>query len=204
MKHTKPLAICSPSTLSQAELVQALDGHCDQERLLRGIRDLLGIYWQPTDAPEERARQGLLFVRDLAEFSDDVVGWAVSEWRRTMDRRPSIASLRQLAMRRRHGLTIEAKRRNEPVASAGPSAVYEQLTDAERDERRAAISGILQQAGYQHRRTGWVSPGLIAEERAAVEAKPRHWSETAAPDDPRWAELRRARAANALMQDRPE
>jgi hypothetical protein len=116
-----------------------------------------------------------------------------------MDRRPSIASLRQLCMRRRHDLTQEAKRRDGPKVIAEPSAVYDRMDKGEREKRKATISGILQRAGYQRRATGWVSPALVAEERANAAARPRHWSETAAPDDPRWAELRRARAANPLM-----
>jgi hypothetical protein len=132
-----------PSALSADAIQEALNGRCDQERLLRGIRDLLGIYWQPNDPPEERARQALLFVRDLAEFSDDVVTSALTEWRRHHDRRPTIAGLRQLCMVRRYGLLEEAKRR----APSLPEPEF-RLSDEERAKRRAQVEQIMRETGF--------------------------------------------------------
>ena len=51
---------------------------------------------------EAQVRQIALFVKDLEEFSDDCVWWAIREWRRNETRRPTPASLRQLCMMRRH------------------------------------------------------------------------------------------------------
>jgi hypothetical protein len=141
--HSKPQPLSLPSGLSSPALAEALNGRCNQERLLRGIRDLLGLYWQPNDTPEERARQALLFVRDLAEFSDDVVDAALSEWRRQHDRRPTIAGLRQLCMARRYGLTEEAKRRSPPE----PEPQF-RLSDEERARRREQIAMIMKETGF--------------------------------------------------------
>lgn len=131
------------SSLSDGAIQTALNGRCDQERLLRGIRDLLGIYWQSNDTPEERARQALLFVRDMSEFSEDVVTAALSQWRRGNDRRPTIAGLRQLCMKRRYELTVERKRRDQPA----PEQPF-QLSETERERRRAQLAAIMKEAGF--------------------------------------------------------
>jgi hypothetical protein len=142
-KHSQPLHLSLPSALSIDAIHEALNGRCDQERLLRGVRDLLGLYWQSNDTPEERARQALLFVRDLAEFSDDVVASALSEWRRGHDRRPTIAGLRQLCMSRRYGLTEEAKKRSPPE----PAPAF-RISDEERAKRRAQVEQIMKEVGF--------------------------------------------------------
>jgi hypothetical protein len=142
-KHSPPPRPSLPSSLSSSAIQEALNGRCDQERLLRGVRDLLGLYWQPNDTPEERARQALLFVRDLAEFSDDVVTSALTDWRRYHDRRPTIAGLRQLCMTRRYVLTEEAKRRSPAL----PEPEF-RLSDEERAKRRAQVERIMRETGF--------------------------------------------------------
>jgi hypothetical protein len=107
-----------PSALSADAIQEALNGRCDQERLLRGIRD-------------------------LAEFSDDVVASALTEWRRHHDRRPTIAGLRQLCMVRRYGLLEEAKRR----APALPEPEV-RLSDEDRARRRAQVEQIMRETGF--------------------------------------------------------
>lgn len=186
--HSLPPMPALPRSLSTEALRAALDGRCDQDRLLRGIRDLLGLYWQPSDTPEERARQAMLFVRDLAEFSDDVVHCALREWRRQHDRRPSIAALRQLCMARRHDLTAEVNARRPPAP-----APYQpvEITAEERAHREAVIGKAATDAGFVRNQHGqWELPADQKDKPARIP----HWSETAAPDDPRWAQLRRALA----------
>jgi hypothetical protein len=90
---------------------ESLNGRCDQERLTDTMRTLLGLYFVPTETQVERARQVAMFVADLSEFSDDAVWWAIREWRRTQDRKPTPASLRQLCMMRRE----EASRHHKPA-----------------------------------------------------------------------------------------
>lgn len=154
------------------------------------MRDVLGLYWQPSDAPEERARQALLFVRDLAEFSDDVVTFALREWRRSHDRRPSIAALRQICMARRHDLAAENKRRapHEPAGfyQAGPVSEDEKL------ERKAVVERVAQQAGLSKEPTGqWTLPPRkgTAED---TETPFTHWTQRVSAEAAA-AQLRRAR-----------
>jgi hypothetical protein len=90
------------------------------------------------ESPEERIREIAVLVKDLAEFSEDVAGWAVREWRLTRDRRPTSAALRQICMVRREALVREAKRR-EPELPELPLVI----DDAERERRREFMATVL-------------------------------------------------------------
>ena len=90
----------SMSTASNSYLEAACSTACNLRRLIDALRALLGLYYQPDEPAHHRARQIALFVKDLADQSDDAVHWAIDEWRRNHDRRPTPASLRQLAMMR--------------------------------------------------------------------------------------------------------
>lgn len=174
-----------------------MDGRCDQGRLVDGLRDLLSLYYQPDESAEMRARQIALFVKDMADFSDDCALWAIDEWRRNQDRRPSPASLRQIAMTRKQEAFKAGerfKRLPEPERFVEPDPVKR----AENLERINASLGMVRRGGR------YVSPAYVAETEPDAEKPRPHWSETAAPDDPRWEHLRRARAANPLMQPTPE
>lgn len=179
-----------PSSASNDYLADALGTRCDQPRLAGALRTLLGLYFQPGETPEERARQIATFVADLSDMSEDNVWWAMREWRRTHDRRPSPASLRQLCMVRRMELTRAMARRS-PVEEPAP---FQVLTDEERAHRKAVVASAAAACGFVKNQHGqWELPPL--------EGRPRlpHWSKTAAPEDPRWAALRKARAANAIV-----
>lgn len=180
------------SSRSPQEISAALRDPVDQAKLAVAIKDLLGLYWVPADSPEDRARQIALFVRDLAKFPDAVVAYAVHDWRTTQDRRPSIASLHQLCMCRQRALMERAAYLSPPDQAPDPTPSAEQI-----EQRRALIGQALAKNGFVKRETGWVSPGVVAEEKE--QPRKPHWSETAAPDDPKWAALRRARAENPLM-----
>lgn len=171
------------TSASNSYLAAATGSTCDQVRLVEAIRDLLGFYYQPDESPEHRARQIALFVKDLADQSDDAAFWAVDEWRRTQDRRPTPAALRQLAMMRREAAFKATAARRPPP---DPTPVYVEPDP----ERRAAFLAEID-ATLSH-----LASKVDAE--TAAQRRP-HWTETAPPDDPRWDELRRAREANALM-----
>jgi hypothetical protein len=120
-----------------------LHGQCNQGRLVDALRDLLSLYYQPNETAEMRARQIALFVKDLADMSDATVHWAVDEWRRTMDRRPTPASLRQLCMVRRAEATNALARRQPPE----PAPTF-QISDEERAGRRAQVEQIMRETGF--------------------------------------------------------
>lgn len=130
-----------PSALSTDALSVALNGRVDQGRLKLAVEDLVRPHFYET--PEDRIRDVAVLVRDLAEFSDDVAGWAVREWRLSHDRRPTSAALRQLCMRRRYELTKALKRRE-----TRPEAEM-RLSPEERAERRAQVEQILRDVGLK-------------------------------------------------------
>jgi hypothetical protein len=156
------------------------------------LRDLLSLYYQPNETTDQRTRQIALFVKDLADMSDATVGWAIDEWRRTMDRRPSPASIRQLCMMRRaEASAVLAKLRPaEPAPYADAN-----ITPEERDKRAAILERVAKASGFVQTQHGqWTLPEAEKDKPKPV----RHWSETALPDDPRWQMLRKARAEAKL------
>lgn len=159
-------------------------------RLPDALRTLLGLYYIPNETDAERARQIALFVTDLADMSDDCVWWAMREWRRTQDRRPSPAALRQLCMMRRQE-AVRALPKPEPAPPP-----YKLADEATLEERRAILARVAEESGMVRSKSGqWTFP-------SEVEEAPRvpHWTETAMPNDRRYAALRRARAGNSLMR----
>lgn len=63
---------------------------------------------------------------------------------------------------------------------------------------------IMDAAGFTAKRMGAVAKAPTARSMDEAEARVErsrapHWTETAPPDDPKWAELERARAANPLI-----
>lgn len=187
--RSRPVSLCSASN---DYLGEAMHGRCDQGRLVDALRVLFAAYFVPDETTEMRAMLIATFVKDMAEFSDDCAFWAVDEWRRNHDRRPSPASLRQLAMMRKQ----EAFKAGQRLRQPEPEPVYSEPDPAVRAENLERIHKTL---GSVLNRGEYVSPTYVADVEKRAARKPQ-WSETAAPDDPRWAELRRARAANPLMQ----
>lgn len=189
---SKPSSSVSLYSASNDEIHAILNGRCDQGRLVDALQDLMGLYYQPDDTPEQRARHIALFVADLSDMSDQAVHWAIREWRRNQDRRPSPAALRQLCMRRRQeAMTASASRM--PKAHAAPEPIP---SDEQRKVMADRIAEIAAKAGFVRTEAGQFA---FPERPEDAPKRVPHWSETAAPDDPRWAAVRKARAANELM-----
>jgi hypothetical protein len=167
-----------------------LHGRVDQLRLKKALEDLVRPHFY--ERPEDRIRDVAVLINDLAEFSNDVAGWAVREWRLRWDRRPTSAALRQLCMNRRHELMAEVNARRPPEPEPYQTT---EITPEERDKRAAVLERVAKASGFVQTQHGqWTLP-------AAEKDKPKrvpHWSEGAAPDDPRWAMLRKARAEAGL------
>ena len=154
------------------------------------LRDLLRLYFVPSETPEAQVRQIALFVKDLEEFSDDCVWWAIREWRRNETRRPTPASLRQLCMmRRQEALKAATRPEVKPPATGDGGEVtpfMAPLSDAEKERRRGVIAQCAKSAGLK-----FDGRQVVPD----IPTKPRtpHWSEIAKPDDPRWKALKEAR-----------
>lgn len=155
------------------------------------LRDLLGLYYQPNETDAHRARQIALFVKDLADMSDATVQWALTEWRRTQDRRPTPATLRQLCMVRRSEASQQMSSRRPKPSEA---EFRQEISDAEREHRKAVIADVAA-------RCGMIQAGqqLAWPKNAEPEHRTLHWSETASPEDRRWQDLQRAREQNAII-----
>lgn len=176
-----------PSALSTDAIERALTGRVDQSRLKLAVEDLVRPHFY--ESPEERIRQVAVLVKDLAEFSDDVAGWAVREWRLKQDRKPSTATLRQLCMVRRADLTREQSRRH-PQIEAAPYTLADPETQA---ERKATLERIAKDTGMRRDAHGqWTLPREPGDEPKRLP----HWTETAQADNPLFTEtLKRARVA---------
>lgn len=186
---SRPVSLYSASN---DQLAAILHGQCNQGRLVDDLRDILGLYYQPNETDGQRARQIALFVKDLADMSDATVQWALTEWRRTQDRRPMPATLRQLCMLRRSEASQQMASRQPKRSEAD---FRPEISDAERDRRKAVIAEVAAQCGM-------VKAGqqLAWPKNSEPEHRTPHWSETASPDDPRWQALNKARAANPLTR----
>lgn len=177
-----------PSNASNDYLAAALASRCDQVKLADALRTLIGLYYQPNETEEERVRQIALFIGDLSDMSDDNVWWAMREWRRTQDRRPSPAALRQLCMARRHDLDREEKSRR--PRDVGPQ-MWSPATPEQIAKRKSIMDRVAAQAGFVRDKEGALAWPSRPDDKPT---RLPHWSETAAPDDPRWSALRAARA----------
>lgn len=91
----------------------------------------------------------------------------------------------RLSAPRRHMLAALAK---------GPDSDDDQRLPPTAEERERAAKVVKDYLEFCRERDA----------QAKTQDRIRHWSETAAPDDPRFVELRRARAASALCNPRTE
>ncbi len=182
-----------PSNASNDYIAASLTGRCDQADLSDALRTLLGLFFVPSETDAERARQIALFLTDLSDMSDDCVWWAMREWRRNNDRRPSPASLRQLCMMRRAELTRERDRRS--VKADDDPTLYKIASPETQAERAESLARIAAETGMVRVGRVWSLPDRPED---APKVGP-HWSLTERAANPMFTEtLRRARADNPL------
>ena len=157
----------------------------------------LALYFDPDNDPETKAAMRESFVRAL----DHVPTWAMHRafdaWEKTQQRRPSPGEIVILAERELKPMADEVARRKRD----------QDAREAERIQREAsrvsgdAAAAILERAGFTPRRIEAVRAAPMArslDEAVERAAPPPHWSETAAPDDPKWSALRASRAASGI------
>ena len=167
---------------SGSDLTTAIHSPGDDGYILDRTRAVLGLYFDPDRAPDDRAAAIEEYRRALTMFPKWAVAGAFDDWVRTRTRRPAPGEIAILAMARMKPLTDELLRRKAAEADGRPDGRV--IITA---ERRAEI---MAEVGF---RFGGSDRGQQDDQRRP------HWSETAAPDDPRWEGLRKARAENPLM-----
>lgn len=137
----------------------------------------------------------------LSAFPADVVKAALLDhkWRFW----PSWAELSDLCdsmvSERKHMLSA-VRRLERPAPSAPqPGPV------ADREAMKAAADEVMKSFGFGQDRTQTVNGAPMARtmqeaEERKISARVPHWSETAAPDDPRWEMLRKSRIASGMIK----
>ena len=175
---------------STEALTQATRLPGDEAYVLERTRVCLSCFYEPDMLPEDRAAMMDEFGRALRTFPRWSVSKAFDAWMRTAQRRPSPGEIAILAGRELKAVTDEiALRRKLEVKPEPPRA----KPDA------AAAAEILNRAGWTPNRMAAIRNahplvGSMNEaETARATARVPHWSETAAPDDPRFTALRKAR-----------
>lgn len=157
-------------------------------------RVCLSCFFEPNMAAEDRAAMMDEFGRALRDFPRWAVSKAFDVWMRTSQRRPSPGEIAILAGRELKTVTDEiALRRKLEVQPEPPRSKPDP----------AAAAEILNRAGWTPNRMAAIRNahpmvGSMDEaETARASARVPHWSETASPEDPRFAALRKAREGMA-------
>lgn len=186
----------STSTLQAAIRGNTQDATARAE-ILRMANTTLALYFDPDLDPETKAGIRQAFVVALCDKPLWAVTRAFDAWVKTMQRRPSPGEIGILADRELRPMTDELARRQRD---------QHEREEAERQRRDAVVSKdaaaqIMARAGFTPGRMAAVARApmalTFAEAERISEAPPvQHWTETADPDGPEMAALRRARDAN--------
>ena len=182
--------VASLRARSTEALTQAIHLAGDEAYVLERTRICLSCFYEPDMAPEDRAAMMDEFGRALRAFPRWAVSKAYDAWMRTAHRRPSPGEIAILAGRELKAVTDEIALRKKLAVAPDPIR--------EKPDANAAAE-ILARAGWTPQRMDAIRKahplvGSMNEaETAQATARVPHWSETASPDDPRFAALRKAR-----------
>lgn len=142
----------------------------------------------------------------LSDLPKDAISQACDGYLRDQPRvRPTPAEIRQRA----HGW-LKAKGRISAPRLGSDDDKRLALPKPERtQEEREEGQRIMDRAGFTPKRLDAVRRKRMARDEAELYAadnaeRPAHWTETAAPDDPRWEALEKARADNPLIREARE
>lgn len=190
---------------SQASVViqQSIRSPANPGETLKRASVCLALYFDPDNDPEIKAAIREAFVRAL----DSVPTWAMhrafDKWERTGQRRPSPAEIvilaerelkpmaDELASRKKAHDEAEAERVERSAARVTPEAAARIMAEAGMTQDRLVAIRRFPMAGSVHEAKA---------KSAEWDAPTPHWSDTAAPDDPAWVQLRASRAASGLVQ----
>lgn len=179
---------------STEALTQAIHSPGDEAYAMERARVCLSCFYEADMSPEDKAAMIDEFGKALRSFPKWAVAGAFDDWMAQHHRRPSPGEIVMLTKSRVKRFTDELRYRQPPEEPA--------REPVDKD----AAAEILARAGFDKRRTEAVQSKRMARDEAELYAednaeRPAHWTETAAPDDPRHEELRKARAENKLIQE---
>lgn len=161
------------------------------------IGTLLDHYFQPNDPTQVTKAQMMDWIRVLRDMPQQAISASCDGYLRDQPRRrPTPGDIYN-----RCNTWLYAKGHVQRPR-LGPLPAANALPPPERnDEDRKRAVEILARAGFTAERKRMVdrNPTARTVEDLPQEAKrPMHWSETAAPDDIRWEQLRKSRAASLI------
>jgi len=180
---------------SKEALTQAIHSPADSGFTVDRARRCLKLYYEPDMSAEDRADMLDLYEKALSAYPKWAVSKGFDQWEKTGTRRPSPGEIGILAGRAMKEITDELARRAKIETPPEPERAPPSQEEAER---------IMQRAGFTPKRIADIRAAPMAITFADAEAKAgapwvAHWSEGCAADDYRMIALKKARAANALM-----
>lgn len=197
---TNALSVKSTESISQLKvrdrsteaLTQAIHSQGNEAAAEDRARTVCGLYYDPHQGDKaEKARAYAEFGKVLRNFPAWSVSQAFDIWVRDKSHRPSPNDIAVLAGKRIAAMRREVERREPVVAQK-----------VHKEESRTDGSDICAAAGFTPKRLQMMRAAPMAttfDEAKQPEAKKPHWSETAAPDDKRFAMLKASRAKSALI-----
>jgi hypothetical protein len=162
------------------------------------IGTLLDHYFQPDDPAEVSRAQMMDWIRILSTVPQQAISASCEDYLRDQPRkRPTPGEIYNRSNAWLLSKGYAKRPRLGPVDRALPPP---ERTDADRER----AGEILDRAGFTAKRFRAVSARPLAGNAAELDevTGPRrvpHWTETVAPEDPRFAELRASRAQNKLI-----
>ena len=155
---------------------------------------LLNLYWQADETPEVRKAVAKVWLEDFAEFDPAVVDEAAREWRRSQQRRPSIAEFRRLC----HEGQANANFRADRALPKPPGAPEKWMSDLWRDGGTEAREAAIRANEERYRKADqWRQ-----ERTAAAAGKPAPTApEPKKPPTPEWINERDRQRADAKAKD---
>lgn len=160
----------------------------------------MALFFDPDNDPAIKADVRGAFVKALAHVPEWAMNAAFDKWEKSGTRRPSPGEIVILAERELKPMTDEIARRKAEQGRIEADEPRANRVTAEVAARIMAEAGMTPERLMAVKRFPLAGSVSEAKAKSAEWDKPNpHWSETAAPDDPRWAQLRASRAASTVV-----
>lgn len=183
---------------STSDLMKAIHSPADEQYILDRTRLVLRLYYEPEMSDRDRAELYEEYRKALRKYPKWAVAKAYDSWVSQHNRRPSPGEIAVLAKKHMEPFVEEIRWRREEE---------QRRQEWERDKRASTptpeeAQAIMDMAGFTPERIDAIKRAPMATSFESAEEtpeRPRHWSETCGPDDPRWEHLNKSRSENMLM-----